>query len=81
MFCSMFRDVLSVNWIPLGASLMKKCEKQNKTKQNKKTKKKNKKKQKKKKRDYLQISYVHFDFRKNCLLIMWSVYLNRGLTI
>ena len=27
MFCSMFRDVLFVNWIPFGASWMKKCEK------------------------------------------------------
>ena len=25
MLCSMFRDVLIVNWIPFGASLMKKC--------------------------------------------------------
>ena len=25
MFYSMFRDVLFVNWIPFGASLMKKC--------------------------------------------------------
>ena len=37
------------------------------------------------KRDYLQISYAHdsrhFDCRSNCLLIMCSVYLNRGLTI
>ena len=37
------------------------------------------------KRDYLQISYAHdsrhFDFRSNCLLIMCSVYLNRGLPI
>ena len=34
--------------------------------------------------DYLQISYAHdsrhFDCRSNCLLIMCSVYLNRGLT-
>ena len=38
-----------------------------------------------KKRDYLQISYAHdsrhFDFMSNCLLIMCSMYLNRGLTI
>ena len=37
------------------------------------------------KRDYLQISYArdsrHFDCRSNCLLIMCSVYLSRGLTI
>ena len=37
------------------------------------------------KRDYLQISYAHnsrhFDCRSNCLLIMCSVYLNRGLTL
>ena len=37
------------------------------------------------KRDYLQISYArdsrHFDCRSNCLLIMCSVNLNRGLTI
>ena len=38
-----------------------------------------------KKSDYLQISYAHdsrhFDCRSNCVLIMCSVYLNRGLTI
>ena len=66
MFCSMFRDVLFVNLIPFGAFLMKK-------------------KNVKKNRDYLQISYAHdsrhFDFRGNSLLIMCSVYLNRGLTI
>ena len=37
------------------------------------------------KRHYLQISYAHdsryFDCRSNRLLIMYSVYLNRGLTI
>ena len=37
------------------------------------------------KRDYLQISYAHdsrhFDCRSNCLLIICSVYLIRGLTI
>ena len=37
------------------------------------------------KRNYLQVSNAHdsrhFDFRSNCLLIMCSVYLNRGLTI
>ena len=37
------------------------------------------------KRDYLQISYAHdnrhFDCRRNCLLIICSVYLNRGFTI
>ena len=45
----------------------------------------NEKKKMSKKRDYLQISFAHdsrhFDFRSNCLLIMCSVYLNRGLTI
>ena len=36
------------------------------------------------KHNYLHISYVHdnrhFDFRSDCLLIMCSVYLNRGFT-
>ena len=45
----------------------------------------NEKKKNVEKRDYLQISYGHdsrhFDCRSNCLLIICSGYLNRGLTI